>query len=184
MSERRWRWVWQPDLGEGAEGFRFRATERGLEARGVVNATLEGEPLKASYVVETDAHWRTRHVRVAVEGGGTLEILSDGKGRWRRADGAKLPELDGCVDPDISMTPFTNTVAIRRLGSRVGEATEIRVAYILVPELTLRAAPQRYTRLAERLWRFDGLDIDFTADIAVDVDGFVIAYPGLFRRDG
>jgi uncharacterized protein len=183
MNERRWRWVWQPDLGEGAEEFRFRATDRGFEARGEVAAMLEGNALSASYLVETDAAWRTRQVRVEVKGGGALEILSDGDGHWRRADGVKLPELDGCMDPDISMTPFTNTVAIRRLGSRVGAAAEIKVAYILVPELSLRAAPQRYTRLADRLWRFDGLDIDFTADITVDEDGFVVDYPGLFRRD-
>ena len=182
MSERSWRWMWQPDLGEGAEEFSFRATDRGFEARGDVAATLEGKPLNASYLVETDAAWRTRHVRVDVKGGGTLEILSDGAGHWRHADGATLPELDGCLDPDISMTPLTNTVAIRGLDSKVGEAAEIKVAYILVPELTLRAAPQRYTRLAERLWRFDGLDIDFTADITMDEDGFVVEYPGLFRR--
>ena len=183
MSERRWRWIWRPDLGEGAEEFSFRAIDRGFEARGEVAATLEGKPLNASYVVETDVALRTRRVRIAVKGGGSLEIVSDGAGHWRRTDGAKLPELDGCIDPDISMTPFTNTVAIRRLGSQIGEATEIKVAYILVPELSLRAAPQRYTRLAERLWRFDGLDIDFTADITVDEDGFVVDYPGLFRRD-
>lgn len=184
MTERSWRWVWRPDLGEGAEEFSFRATGDGFEARGDVKATLEGKPLKASYLVETDAAWRTRRVRVAVKGGGTLDILSDGAGRWQRADGAVLPELDGCIDPDISMTPFTNTVAMRRLGLRIGEAAEIKVAYILVPELNLRAAPQRYTRLAERLWRFDGLDIDFAADIAVDEDAFVVDYPGLFLRQG
>ena len=183
MSERRWRWVWRPDLGEGAEEFTFRASDLGYEARGEVDAMLEGRPLKASYLVETDAAWRTLHVRVEVKGGGAIEILSDGAGHWRRADGATLPELGGCMDPDISMTPFTNTVAIRRLGSKVGEATEIKVAYILVPELSLRPAPQRYTRLAERLWRFDGLDIDFTANIAVDEEGFVVDYPGLFGRD-
>jgi uncharacterized protein len=182
MTERGWRWIWQPDLGEGAEQFTFRAAPGGLEARGDVIATLEGAPLKASYLVEADPAWRTRRVRVAVKGGGTLEILSDSAGHWRRADGAALPELDGCIDPDISMTPFTNTVAIRRLGLQVGEAAEIKVAYILVPELGLRAAPQRYTRLADRLWRFDGLDIDFTADIAVDEEAFVVEYPGLFRR--
>jgi hypothetical protein len=93
-----------------------------------------------------------------------------------------LPDLEGCIDPDISMTPFTNTVAIRRLGSKVGEAKEIKVAYILVPELSLRAAPQRYTHLSPGMWRFDGLDIDFTADLTVDEDAFVIDYPGLFRR--
>lgn len=182
MTERRWRWVWLPDLGEGAEEFSFRATGRGLEARGEVAAMLEGKPLEASYLVEADSAWHTRRVRVEVKGGGVLEILSDGAGHWCRADGTALPELDGCLDPDISMTPFTNTVAIRRLGLKVGEAAEIKVAYILVPELSLRAAPQRYTHLAERLWRFDGLDIDFTADIAMDEEGFVVDYPGLFRR--
>ena len=184
MTERRWRWVWQPDQGEGAEKFSFRTTDRGFEARGDVAATLDGLPLKASYLVETDAAWRTRHVRVEMKGASTLEILSDGAGHWQRPDGVALPELDGCMDPDISMTPFTNTVAIRRLGSQVGTAAEIKVAYILVPELSLRAAPQRYTRLAEQLWRFDGLDIDFTTDITVDEDGFVTDYPDLFRREG
>jgi hypothetical protein len=182
MTERSWRWVWLPDLGEGAEAFSFRATDRGYQARGEVSATLDGAPLHASYLVETDTSWRTGHVRVDVKGGGTLEILSDGAGHWRRADGTALPDLDGCLDPDISMTPFTNTVAIRRLGSRVGAAADIKVAYILVPELTLRAAPQRYTHLSRQLWRFDGLDIDFTADITVDDDGFVVEYPGLFQR--
>ena len=182
MTERAWRWIWRPDLGEGTEQFSFRTTDRGFEARGTVTATLEGKPLDASYLVETDAAWRTRHVRVDVKGGGTLEIFSDGAGRWRHADGAALPELAGCIDPDISMTPFTNTVAIRRLGSNVGEKADIRVAYILVPELSVRPAPQRYTHLSAVLWRFDGLDIDFTADIAVDEDGFVVDYPGLFRR--
>ena len=182
MTQRNWRWVWRPDQGKGWEDFSFRATDRGYEARGVVNATLEGTPLDASYLVETDAAWRTLRVRVDVKGGGTLEILSNGTGHWRRSDGTALPELEGCIDPDISMTPFTNTVAIRRLGLQVGEAAEIKVAYILVPELSLRAAPQRYTRLADRLWRFDGLDIDFTADLTVDEEAFVVKYPGLFRR--
>jgi hypothetical protein len=183
MNERSWRWVWQPALGEGAEEFSFRATPAGYEAHGEVAATLEGMPLKAGYLVETDAAWRTRRVRLTVRGGGALDILSDGAGHWRRADGAALPELDGCIDPDISMTPFTNTVAIRRLGLKAGEAAETKVAYILVPALSLRAAPQRYTRLADRRWRFDGLDIDVTADLTVDEEGFVMEYPGLFRRE-
>jgi uncharacterized protein len=183
MSERSWRWIWQPGQGVGAEQFRFRATPGGHEARGEVSATLEGAPLDAAYLVETDLAWATRRVRVEVKGGGSLEIVSDGGGHWRRADGDALPQLDGCIDPDISMTPFTNTVAVRRLGLKVGEAAEIEVAYILVPELSLRAAPQRYTRLADRLWRFDGLDIDFTADLTVDDEGFVTEYPGLFRRE-
>lgn len=183
MSERSWRWVWQPDLGKGVEQFRFRATPSGYEALGEVAATLDGAPLNASYLVETDAAWKTRRVRVDVKGRETLEILSAGDGHWRHADGSVLPQLDGCIDPDISMTPFTNTVAIRRLDLKIGESADIKVAYVLVPELSLRAAPQRYTRLADRLWRFDGLDIDFTADLTADEAGFVMEYPGLFLRE-
>lgn len=182
MTERSWRWIWQPSLGDGAERFRFRDIPGGYEARGEVIATLDGAPLNASYLVETDAAWLTRRARVELTEDRSLEILSDGAGHWHHADGLALPQLDGCIDPDISITPFTNTVAIRRLNSKVGEARDIKVAYILVPDLSLRAAPQRYTRLADRLWRFDSLDKDFTADITVDEDGFVVEYQGLCRR--
>jgi uncharacterized protein len=183
MSERSWRWIWLPDLGEGGEDFRFRTTPGGYEALGIVSATLDGGALNATYQVETDAAWVARRVRVDVTGGGTLEILSDGAGHWRRADGEALPELDGCIDPDLSMTALTHTVPIRRLRLNVGEAVEIKVAYILVPELTLRVRPLRYTRLSDRVWRFDALDIDFTADITVDEQGFVIEFPCLVRRE-
>jgi len=47
MSERNWRWIWQPDQGEGAEEFKFRAVPDGYEARGEVAATLDGAPLSA-----------------------------------------------------------------------------------------------------------------------------------------
>lgn len=183
MTDTSWRWLWLPDQGEGAEAFRFRATSAGCSAQGDVIATLEGAPLDAGYEVEAKPDWSTRRVRVEVKSKAALEIKSDGAGRWHHADGRAIPALDGCIDPDISMTPFTNTLAIRRLGLKVGEAAKIEVAYILVPELSLRAAPQRYTRLADRLWRFEGLDIDFTADITVDEDGFVVEYPGLFQRE-
>jgi hypothetical protein len=182
MSEQHWRWIWQPDLGEGAELFAFRTVPGGCEARGQVAATLDGAPLEAGYMIEADIAWRTRRVLVELKGGASLEIRSDGDGHWRRADNTPLPELDGCIDPDISVTPFTNTLPIRRLGLGIGDAAEIGVAYILVPELSLRAAPQRYTRLGDRLWRFESLDSGFTADLTVDAEGFVVDYPGLFRR--
>jgi hypothetical protein len=182
MSDKSLRWIWQPDLGEGAELFAFRTVPGGYEARGDVVATLDGAPLNACYRVEADAEWRTRRVLVELNDGARVEMLSDGAGHWRREDGAPLPELDGCIDPDISMTPFTNTLPIRRLGLGIGDTAEIGVAYVLVPELSLRAAPQRYTRLGDRLWRFESLDSGFTADLTVDAEGLVVDYPGLFRR--
>jgi hypothetical protein len=182
MSGKGWRWIWQPEQGEGAEYFTFRPVPGGYEARGQVIAMLDKAPLDATYMVDISTAWLTRRVRVEVQGGAQLDVLSDGAGIWRHADGRALPALDGCIDTDILVTPFTNTLPIRRLGLKVGEAAEIKVAYVTVPALTLHAAPQRYTRLAETRWRFEGIETGFTAELTVDAEGFVVEYPGLFQR--
>jgi hypothetical protein len=84
---------------------------------------------------------------------------------------------------DIQATPLTNTLPIRRLALQAGESTDIRLCYIEVPSLTVSPATQRYTALETgRLYRFESLESDFTADLPVDEDGFVLDYPGLFKR--
>ena len=183
MTHRNWRWDWLPDQGSGSEQFECEALASGHVLRGQIVADLEGAGIEASYVVEADVAWRTRRVRVEIANRGRiLEISANGTGRWSDQEGIWIPALDGCIDVDISLTPATNTLPIRRLNPAAGEAVDISVAYILAPELSLRAGPQRYTRLADRLWRFHGVDSGFTADISVDAEGFVVGYPGLFRR--
>ncbi len=41
---------------------------------------------------------------------------------------------------------------------------------------------QRYTRLGDRLWRYEGLFRNFVADLAVDDMGMGREYKQLFRR--
>jgi hypothetical protein len=115
-----------------------------------------------------------------------LESLADGEGSWERWGGEPVPELDGCIDVDVSATPFTNTLPIRRLGLRPGESEELLVAYIRVPELLVGLERQRYGCLGVQadggLYRFEALPSGFTANLPVDSDGLVIDYPRLFRR--
>ena len=56
------------------------------------------------------------------------------------------------------------------------------MAYIDVADLTVVPDPQRYTRLDEDLYLYESLDSEFSREITVDFDGFVIDYPGLFER--
>jgi hypothetical protein len=56
------------------------------------------------------------------------------------------------------------------------------MAYVDFEELNVLPDAQRYTRLAEDLYRYESLDSDFTRDITVDASGFVVEYPGLFER--
>ena len=99
------------------------------------------------------------------------------------ASAAVLPKLRGAIDVDISATPFTNTLPIRRLSMRLGQSEEILAVYVQVPSLAVSTDRQRYTCLeAGKRYRYESVDSDFTRDIEVDEHGLVVNYPGLFRR--
>ena len=111
---------------------------------------------------------------------GTLVIEQQGDG-WT-VDGAPRPDLAEAVDIDIVLTPFTNTLPIRRHPLEIGEHADFVMAWVDVPSLEVTPDPQRYTRLDESHYRFDSLDSDFTRTLEVDADGIVVSYPGLFDR--
>ena len=73
-----------------------------------------------------------------------------------------MPYLKGCQYVDISETPFTNTLPIRRLGLALGTSADISVAYFEGTELQPWPEPQRYTCLQKGgeggLYRFLSLD--------------------------
>jgi hypothetical protein len=148
----------------------------------------EGRPFRVAYEVRCDVGWRVRavHVGVPCSEASDVELLSDGQGNWSRPDGRDVPELKDCIDVDISVTPFTNTLPIRRLSLAPTESAEVSVAYFEGTELQAWPELQRYTCLekSERggLYRFLSLDGGFTADLPVDANGLVLDYPGLFKR--
>ncbi len=154
-------------------------------ADGVVVGVEEGVPFRLRYELRCDAQWRIRKVTAStlVWGGREIRLFADGEGHWTTAGGEPVPTLAGCIDVDISATPFTNTLPIRRLGLRIGESADLKVAYVAVPELSVEPDGQRYTCLKEgELYRYESLGSDFVADLRVDADGLVLDYPGLFRR--
>lgn len=177
--------LWASWQSPGLEQARVELTEDGGSADGVVLGIVDGKPFRLRYVVVWDREWRTRDVRVSrlAGPGWEVELAVDALGRWSAAEGLLPESLDGCVDVDIMATPFTNTLPIRRLVLGVGESAEIRVAYVSIPELTLSAEVQRYTRLpGAGRYRFESDGGRFIAEVEVDADGLVIDYPGLFRR--
>ena len=185
--------MWTPADGPGCEHLRLAACPQAPFAEGLVIGVAGGRPFGLRYGVWCDEGWRAREVRLAVLSPVPRELIlrADGSGRWRAGDGDPLPALDGCVDVDVSATPFTNTLPIRRLGLRPGESAEIAVAYVDVPALTVEAVRQRYTCLetgpAGGRYRFESLPYaalpeGFCAELTVDGDGLVVDYPGLFRR--
>ena len=84
---------------------------------------------------------------------------------------------------DISGTPFTNTLPIRRNRDWViGEPRRFNMAWVPLDTLEPFQDGQIYTPLGDNRWRYQAADGSFEAEILVDDDGLVVDYPGLFRR--
>ena len=198
---------WDRQDTAGAE-YALVDTHAGLHARGTALA-VDPIPYSARYELRTGPDWVTTSLEVSTEGAGwsrTLRLESEG-GRWRtstaeRGDldaaltagghaGAGLPgtedpdRLFGAVDVDLTGSPLTNTLPIRRLGligAEVGVAHRISVAWVLLPSLEIVQADQIYSALGEGRVRF--ANETFSADLVVDAEGFVVDYPGLAKRAG
>jgi hypothetical protein len=90
-----------------------------------------------------------------------------------------LTDVAGALDVDLTVTPATNTLPVRRLGLEVGQAADLWMAWIQFPDLEVIPSEQRYERLTQDRWRFS--TGDFQAELVVDRDGLVLDYGGLFR---
>jgi hypothetical protein len=174
---------WQTWDARGIEHLVLREGRDEIVAESVVVASADRSKFAIQYRVRCDKSWRVRTAEIALVGSDRrIEIAGDGKGNWTNASGKPMPKLAGAIDIDLSVTPFTNTLPIRRLRLQARQSAEIVTVYILAPALTLTTDPQRYTRLGERRYRYQSLDSGFARDIQVDRRGLVVTYPGLFRR--
>ncbi|WP_266079363.1 putative glycolipid-binding domain-containing protein [Haladaptatus caseinilyticus] len=162
-----------------------------VHADGVVVRVAESEeakaPFRVRYRVDCDDSETVREVEIGSPGTDSgIELKHDGEGNWTK-DGESAPRLAGCFDVDIAVTPFTNTIPIRRLDWESGKSATISVVYLDVPVMTATAVKQRYTCLESLdseggLFRYESLESGFTAELPVDSDGVVEDYPDVFRR--
>lgn len=167
----------------GAERCVLSTVGGGWRLVGEVVASSDGTPIDVGYRVDVDPAWRTRSVRVLADrltAPRRMELVRTDDGRWQ-VDGEPRPDLAGCVDVDLGISPSTNTLPIRRLGLEVGDRADVRVAWVRFPRLRVEAGSQRYERRAANLWRYSSEG--FTADLVVDEDGLVVTYgDGLWRQ--
>ncbi|QOY92479.1 putative glycolipid-binding domain-containing protein [Massilia sp. UMI-21] len=173
---------WRSEDGAGLEHLSLHHRDEVIVADGVVIGDCGDGPFGCSYRICCDSGWRVRSLEVHAAGGESLVLTSDGSGRWRDGDGADQPQLTGCIDVDIAATPFTNTLPIRRLGSRLLGRTGIAVVYIPVPALAPSRLEQAYTPLPDGRYLYEGPIGAFEAVLELDADGLVLRYPALFAR--
>ena len=175
---------WRDWSGTGLEHLLLTPVADGMVAESAVLLPAAEGAAAAHYKLTIDAGWKVRALELSVIGvHSTIRLIGDGEGHWRQHGGQSLPQLEGAIDIDISATPFTNTLPIRRLQLAQGAAQEIVVVYMKLPELILATDRQRYTCLEPlKRYRYEAVDGSFAREIEVDGEGLVVTYPGLFQR--
>lgn len=144
----------------------------------------EGEgPVRLAYAVLCDEAWRTVSASVEGEGpAGPVALSIDRDGTAWRLQGVAQPGLDAATDLDLSFTPATNLLPIRRLGLAVGNTARTTAAW-LTPDFLLAPLVQAYERRGPSAYGYTSPAHDFSAELTVHPTGFVLDYPGLWRGE-
>jgi uncharacterized protein len=176
---------WLDWSGKSIEHLVLKEASDQIVADAVIVGNADHHLFAARYIIVCDVYWRVRRVKISEVGSERItELASDGVGNWVDRAGTAQPQFREAIDIDISITPFTNTLPIRRLNLQRGQSKEIVVVYIRLPDISITTDRQRYTCLDPgRLYRYESIDTDFTREIEVDAHGLVKDYPELFRRD-
>lgn len=145
----------------------------------------EDDPSRLDYLVRCDAAWHTVSATVTGwigERAIDLSIAVDKDGRWS-INGAEIPTIRGCVDIDLSFTPMTNMLPIRRLQLKIGDRAPVRAAWLRFPECVLEPLEQIYERVDHNTYRYESDGGRFVATLKVDASGLVTSYENLWNAE-
>jgi hypothetical protein len=176
-----WRRLGQP----GHESARLGVHQSGWHLSGTAVFAHDQQPCRLDYGVACDGEWRTVSGRVAGwVGFSTVEIVIavDAARRWW-LNGREYPDVAGCTDLDLSFSPSTNLLPIRRLNLVIGAQADVRAAWLRFPGFTLEPLAQVYRRIDVTTYRYQSAGGRFTAELLVNAAGFVTRYASFWQAE-
>jgi uncharacterized protein len=137
---------WRRTDIEGLERLELTELASGTRAVSTVICAENGG-FRLDHAWELTRDWRAISLqveRVGADGRRTLRLEREGTA-WRVND-QRSPDLDGADEPDLSVTPFCNTLPIRRILNGGHPTLTVDVAYVNRSDLTVTRSRQRYDR--------------------------------------
>jgi hypothetical protein len=174
-----WRRLDQP----GHEAARLSFQDPSWQLTGSAVFAEQQQPCRLDYRLVCDATWQTRSATVSGWVGHrkiAIEVAVDSVQRWW-VNGTECPGVAGCIDLDLNFSPVTNMLPIRRLELAVGQATEVRAAWLRFPSFALEPLRQTYRRIAVATYRYGAGGGTFVRDLTVNAAGFVTSYPDFWE---
>lgn len=173
---------WRALDREGHDTCRLSQTSDGWMLSGHAQFRDELGQAELNYIVRCSADWVTQSVDLTGQHGRNQvrAKLTQAGGAWQIGDVAQ-PEVKHAKDVDLSFTPATNLMPLRRL--RDG-GVSVQAAWLEYPSAVLKPLHQTYTPTGlPDVVHYSAEETGFTTELTVDRSGFVTLYPGLWEGE-
>ncbi|MFI6870851.1 putative glycolipid-binding domain-containing protein [Nocardia sp. NPDC050406] len=179
--------TWRAHNGSRMESVRVVLNGNRIRAAGriIAGANAEHEAFSASYDLVTDENGVTKRLSLRstiAAGERHASIARDEENYWLIDAGTThvRSTFGGALDVDMVLSPFFNTLPIRRYGlAHTSEDIQVPVVYVRLPDLLVQEASLTYSSGPDGIHVLSPVS---SATVTVDADGFLLDYPGLAER--
>jgi uncharacterized protein len=176
--------LWRRLDAPGHDACRLEQRDFAYRLRGTAVYAHANGSASISYRVECDAQWRTISGRIAgFIGQRSFDFVVAREDVGWTLNGSPKPGLDHLVDLDLSFTPATNLLQLKRVAIAEGEAVPLPAAWLDVDEGTLTELPQFYQRRGPSTFWYRAPSVGYEGLLQLAPNGFIQNYPNLWQAE-
>lgn len=177
--------TWRALHCEGQDTCRLAHTDHGWLLMGHARFHNDDRFAALDYVIRCTDNWQTLDADIAGTHG-DLDVrlhIDHRNGGWHVNDTPQTG-LMGATDIDLSFTPATNLIPLRRLAKQQDDTLTIRAAWLHYPAAKLAPLDQSYKRTPTYgLVSYQAEQTAFSTTLEVNDAGFVTLYPDLWHAE-
>jgi len=176
--------LWRRIDTPGHDACRLEKTPFGWSLHGAAVFRMAGEAANLSYSVNCDGDWKTVSGRIAGAVGERAvdDLIVRENGGWR-LNGDPAPGLEGLDDLDLSFTPATNVLQLRRVELPTGRRIRLPAAWFDLETRRLSELEQIYERRDALSLSYRAPGVGYEGLLELAPNGFIRRYPGLWEAE-
>jgi hypothetical protein len=176
--------LWRRIDTPGHDACRLEQEEAGWALHGVAAFRHAGGPANLTYAVRCDRDWKTLSGRVrGAIGERQIDYLITRRDDTWSLNGEEARGLAHLDDLDLSFTPATNLLQVKRVRLPMAEAVHLPAAWLNLETGALTELRQIYERRGELALYYHAPDVGYEGLLELAPSGFVRRYPGLWEAE-
>jgi uncharacterized protein len=176
--------LWRRVDAPGHDACRLEEEDSGWSLHGAAVFRHWAGAASLSYSVRCDRDWKTLWGRVhGAIGERRIDYLVMREEDAWLLNGEEAPGLAHLSDLDLSFTPATNFLQVKRVALPLGETVHSPAAWFDLEAGALTELRQIYQRRGDLALHYQAPDVGYEGLLELTPSGFISNYPGLWAAD-